>query len=61
MFAWIADNIVTIVICLVLILIVAGIIYSLIRDKKRGKSTCGNNCAHCTMAGSCHTNTKKKH
>ena len=54
MFAWIAENIGTIIICLVLILIVALIIVKLIKDKKMGKTTCGNNCAHCAMAGSCH-------
>lgn len=52
MFAWIAKNIGTILICLVLILIVAAIIRSIVRDKKAGKSTCGGNCSHC--GGSCH-------
>ena len=33
MFTWIIENIATIVICLVLILIVAAIIYSMARDK----------------------------
>lgn len=54
MFAWISENIGTIFICLVLIVIVAAIIRSLIRDKKRGKSSCGAGCAHCAMSGSCH-------
>ena len=52
MFAWIAKNIGTILICLVLILIVSAIIRSIVRDKKAGKSTCGGNCSHC--GGSCH-------
>ncbi len=51
MFAWIAKNIGTILICLVLILIVAAIIRSIVRDKKAGKSSCGGNCSHC--GGSC--------
>ena len=51
MFAWIAKNIGTILICLVLILIVAAIIRSIMRDKKAGKSSCGGNCSHC--GGSC--------
>ncbi len=51
---WITDNAGTILVCIVLIFIVAGIIRSLIKDKKRGKSSCGNNCAHCAMAGKCH-------
>lgn len=60
MFAWIAENIGTIIICLVLILIVALIIVKLIKDKKKGKTTCGNNCAHCAMAGSCYQHTEEK-
>lgn len=31
----------------VLLLIVGAIVYSLIRAKKSGKSTCGGDCAHC--------------
>lgn len=34
MFAWIAENIATIIICLVLLLIVAAILYSMARDRK---------------------------
>ena len=54
MFAWIAENLATIIICLVLAVIVAAIIIGLVRNKKKGKSPCGCNCAHCAMAGSCH-------
>lgn len=54
MFAWIAENIVTILICLALAGIVAAIIVKLIRDRRKGKSSCGCNCAHCAMAGACH-------
>ena len=62
MLAWIAGNIGTIIICVVLILIVAAVIFSLVRDKKKGKSSCGCNCAHCAMAGACHKGqSDKKH
>lgn len=54
MFAWISENIGTILICLGLIAVVTAIIVKLIRDHKKGKSSCGCNCAHCAMAGSCH-------
>ena len=54
MLNWITDNLSTIIVSLVLILIVAAIISKLVRDKKKGKSSCGCNCAHCAMAGSCH-------
>ena len=46
MFAWIAENLATILITL--------IILSLVKNKKKGKTSCGCNCAHCAMAGSCH-------
>ena len=48
MFNWIARNLSTIIICLVLAAVVALIIVSLVKDKRKGK------CAHCPMAGSCH-------
>ena len=51
MLAWLSKNIATIIICLVLAVIVALIIYNLVKDKKKGKSSCGCNCAHCAMAG----------
>ena len=54
MLTWIVENLATVIICIVLVAVVAAIIVSLIRNKKRGKSSCGCNCAHCAMAGSCH-------
>ena len=49
MIAWITENLGTILISLVLILIVTAIIIKLIRDRKNGISSCGGNCAHCGM------------
>ncbi len=54
MLAWISENIATIIICAVLIIIVAAIIIGMIRDKREGKSSCGCGCADCPMSGSCH-------
>ncbi len=56
MFSWISANIGTIIICAVLTAIVAAIIVSMIRKKKRGRSMvcdCGH-CSSCPMSGSCH-------
>ena len=50
---WLSENLGTIVVSLVLILIVGLIIRSMIRDKKRGKSSCGCKCSHCPMSASC--------
>ncbi len=54
MLQWIGANLGTILICLVLLAIVTFIILYLVRQKKQGKSSCGCNCAHCAMHGSCH-------
>ena len=49
MITFIKANLGTILVAVALIAIVAGIIVSLRRDKKQGKSSCGGNCAHCKM------------
>ena len=54
MFSWLAANISTIVIGLVLAAIVAAIILKLVRDKKAGRSSCGCGCSACAMSESCH-------
>ena len=55
MMAWLADNMGTIVVILVLAAIVVSISAKLMRDKKKGKSSCGGNCAHCALGGCCHS------
>ena len=54
MFTWLSANLANILIVLVLAAIVTGVIIKLCRDKKKGKSSCGCNCAHCAMHGACH-------
>lgn len=54
MLQWISTNIGTILISLLLLAAVALIIRSMMRDKKRGKSSCGGNCAGCAACGACH-------
>ena len=58
MLQWISENVGTILICMGLIVIVALIVRSLIRQKKQGKSSCGAGCAHCAMHGQCHKDTE---
>ncbi len=53
MLTWLYANLGTIAVTLLLIAAVFGIIRSLIRDKKQGKSSCGGNCAHCGMCTAC--------
>lgn len=51
---WIKENLLTIVILIVLAAAVSAIVISLIRDRRKGRSSCGSGCAHCPMAGKCH-------
>ena len=54
MLLWLQENLSTILISAGLLLVVIAIIRSMVRDKKQGKSSCGANCAHCAMGGTCH-------
>ena len=58
MLDWIAANLGTILISLVLLVIVSLIVVYLLRQKKAGKSSCGATCAHCAMHGPCHEHQK---
>jgi len=61
---WILSNLSTIIISLLLIAAVTWIVFTIRRDKKKGKSLCGANCGCCPMSGSCHkapsVNSSKK-
>lgn len=54
MLTWVLENLATILIGLGLLCIVAVIVRGMIRDKKKGKSSCGCNCANCAMGSVCH-------
>ncbi len=54
LWSFLTKNIATIIGCVILAALVALIVWKLVRDRKRGKRLCGSNCAHCSMAGSCH-------
>ena len=57
MLQWIEQNLGTIAITAVLIVIVTSILVHEIRRKKRGKSSCGCSCGSCPMKNSCHSNS----
>ena len=54
MLAWLAANLGTIVVTLILIGIVTAIIVKMVKDKKQGTGSCGCGCEHCAMHGKCH-------
>ncbi len=55
MLTWLGENFATIIICAVLIAVVAAIIVRMVKNKKKGKSSCGCGCADCPAGGSCHS------
>lgn len=48
----------TFLICAALVAVVALIIVRLVRNKKRGRTSCGCGCANCPMSASCHRPAK---
>ena len=58
MLTWLSQNIGTIVVIAVLAVIFGLMIFSLIRDKKAGKTSCGGGCAGCANACYCHPSPK---
>lgn len=60
MFAWIFENLATILLSLALVLLVCAIIWKLVRDRRKGKRSCGCGCQNCAMSGTCHMSQQKK-
>lgn len=58
MWEWLTQNIATVLICVAVLAVIVLAIAVLIRDKKKGKSSCGGNCGGCPMGGMCHSNKK---
>ncbi len=54
MIEFLADNIGTIIVSLMLLAIVILAVRSMIKDKKQGHCSCGGNCGSCAMGCSCH-------
>ena len=57
MIEFITGNLATIIVTAILITIVTAIIIKMVRDKKKGVSSCGS-CSGCPNAGICHANQK---
>jgi hypothetical protein len=52
--AWLAENIGTIAAGIILIAIIGTVIAVIVKDRKKGRSSCGCGCANCAMSGACH-------
>ena len=44
----------TVLIIAIIIAVIALAVFSIVRDKKKGKCSCGNSCSSCGMNGTCH-------
>ena len=51
---WFAENGGTLVVSVLLIALVTGVIVKMIRDRKKGKLSCGCDCGCCAMRDACH-------
>ena len=54
MLIWLQNHIFTSLIIAVLMAFFGWLVYTLIRDKRKGKTSCCGGCAGCAMAGKCH-------
>ena len=60
MFAWIADNAVTIITVAVILVLIGVAVFVILKDKKNKKGGCTGNCATCGMRCSYAENSKKR-
>ena len=55
MLTWLQNNMGTIAVAVIVFGLLVAIVVKMIRDKKRGKSSCCN-CSQCALHGHCHKN-----
>lgn len=49
----------TVLIIAIIIAVIALAVFSIVREKKKGKCSCGNSCSSCSMNGACHSKKGK--
>ena len=57
---WITENLSSIIVFLILLVVVGTALYSMINKKRKGGSSCGCNCGSCAMSGMCEKNEGRK-
>ena len=55
MLSWLTANGCTIGVIVLLLFVTGGIVAGMVRNRKKGTSSCGCGCSNCPMSGSCHT------
>lgn len=56
---WLIANGGSVAVGVVVLAVIAAIVAGMIKNRKKGKSTCGCGCASCALAGQCHANKKE--
>lgn len=54
MLNWIIENLANIIVCAIISVLMALIIVSMVKNKRKGKTSCGCNCGGCPDSGACH-------
>lgn len=55
-----SENIGSFAVLAIVVLIIGIVAFKLIRDKKRGKSSCSCGCGSCPMSAECHSKNSDK-
>ena len=55
MLTFLSEQLGTILAALVLLGLVCAVVVTMVRNRKKGKSTCGCGCSSCAMEGRCHS------
>ena len=53
MILWLSENLPTVIVCIILAAIITLVIIKMIKDRKKGKSSCGMNCSNCSLNSQC--------
>lgn len=56
MLTWLTENMATIIISVVLVIVVGAVIVNMVRGKRKGKAACGCGCASCPSGSCCAVN-----
>lgn len=54
MVSWIISNMGNIIVSILVVAVVAFVIFKMVSDRRKGKSSCGCGCSDCAMNGQCH-------
>ncbi|MGN0459791.1 MAG: FeoB-associated Cys-rich membrane protein [Ruminococcus sp.] len=58
MLEWLMNNISTIIVGMIVLAVIIAIVIRMIKNKKRGKTSCNCGCSGCPMGDSCHKEEK---